>query len=242
VRTIVVYKWARAAASAVVRQGGQVDWGGARLAAGEDDPAALAVAQALATQSGDVAGLTIGDGETAWALARGADAAHAVPALGPLTDNAATAKALASAVRQIAASQAVDVVVIGDATADPGVAAALAAELGWPALLGVTSAAPAGDRVTAARRVGNAIETVSLPTPAVLAVAAVGEEARAPGMMELIKARKKPVAQLTVEAPAEGVSQRATRLPAAAGARLFEGDADTAAQALVAALRGDGLL
>jgi electron transfer flavoprotein beta subunit len=238
-KTIVIYKWARATASASVRRDGQVDWGTAKMAASDDDPAALDTAKALAGPGGEVVGLTIGDGETAWVLARGVDSAYTAPGVGPLTDNAATAGALASAVRQIGLP---DAVVIGDSGADPGVAAALAAHLGWPVLLGVGSAEAVDGAIVARRRAGNAVETVSVPVPAVLGVAAVGEEARPPGMMETIKARKKPVTELTVEAPAEGVAATGTRLPDRSGARLFEGDPDDAAAQLVAALRGDGVL
>ncbi|MDR2379264.1 MAG: hypothetical protein LBD70_07570, partial [Bifidobacteriaceae bacterium] len=138
-KTVVIYKWSRSTASALVRADGQVDWGSAKMAAGDDDPAALAIAKALAGAGGTVTGLTIGDGETAWALARGVETTHVAPAVGPLADNAATAQALAEAVRAIGAA---DAVVIADPVGHPGVAPALAAELGWPALLGVTSAEP----------------------------------------------------------------------------------------------------
>ncbi|MDR0594207.1 MAG: hypothetical protein LBG60_13345 [Bifidobacteriaceae bacterium] len=238
-RAVAVYKWSRATASALVRQDGEVDWGSAKMAAGDDDPAVLTIAKELAGADGSVVGLTIGDGETAWALARGLDTAYAAPQVGPSPDNAATARALAQAVDQIGE---VDVVVIADAVAHPGVAAALAAVLGWPVLLGVNSAEAAGGRVNARRRVGNAVETLSLPTPLVLGAVAVGEEAKPPGMMEMIKARKKPVTELAVAPPEAGVAARGTRRPDRQGARLFDGSADEAAASLVAALRGDGLL
>jgi hypothetical protein len=44
------------------------------MTAGEDDPAALAAATRIAADSaGEVVGLTIGDGDASWALARGVD-------------------------------------------------------------------------------------------------------------------------------------------------------------------------
>jgi electron transfer flavoprotein beta subunit len=210
------------------------------MAAGDDDPAALDVAKAVAGAGGEVVGLTIGDGETAWALARGVEAAFAAHQVGPLTDESATAQALAQAVRELGV---VDAVVIGDASAHPGVAPALAAHLGWPALLAVGSVEPVAERLLkVTRRTGNDVETITVATPVVLGAAAAGEEARPPGMMETIKARKKPVTQLAVTPPPESVSSAGTRLPATSGAKLLDGSPEEAAAALVAALRGDGLL
>ncbi|MDR1634514.1 MAG: hypothetical protein LBS27_06275 [Bifidobacteriaceae bacterium] len=239
-KAIVIYKWARATASARVRESGEVDWGAAKMTAGDDDPAALDVAKAIAGADGDVVGLTIGDGEAAWALARGVATAFTAPQVGPLADESATAGALAQAVRQLGE---VDAVVIGDDPAHPGVAPALAAHLGWPVVLAVGSAALSGDgRVVITRKAGAEVETISLVTPVVLGAVAAGEEARPPGMMETIKARKKPIGELSVAAPAEAVTSTQTRRPARSGAKLLGGEPAEAAAALVTELRGDGLL
>ena len=61
-----------------------------------------------------------------------------------LPDNAATADVLAAAIRRIGD---VDVIVIGDSEAYPGVAAVLAGALGWPVLLGVSDATFAAGRI-----------------------------------------------------------------------------------------------
>ncbi|HEY5181102.1 MAG TPA: hypothetical protein VIJ07_15225, partial [Dermatophilaceae bacterium] len=109
-KAVVVYKWARNAEDAMVRTDGSIDWRNARMAAGEDDPAALAAAKQIAADTGGaVIGLTMGDGDASWALARGVEQAFSVADAPSLTDNGATAAILAAAVRCIGD---VDVVVI----------------------------------------------------------------------------------------------------------------------------------
>ena len=46
-KAVVVYKWARNAADAIVRTDGSIDWRNARMAAGEDDPAKLVFGQSI---------------------------------------------------------------------------------------------------------------------------------------------------------------------------------------------------
>lgn len=244
VKIVVVYKWARDPEDAAVRADGSIDWRGAKMTAGEDDPAVLEAARTIAAATGGtVVGLTIGDGDATWALARGVEQAVSVPDAPFMTDNAATAAVLAAAVRSIGD---VDVVVIGDAESYPGVAPTIAALLGWPSLLGVAGATAEEGRLVVTRRAGETEQTLSLPTPAVLGVAAAGAEKQQPGMKEILAARKRPVtsvplANLDVAAPA-AVDSRGTRAPEAGHARIFDGDPVTAAAQLVAALRADGVL
>ena len=242
-RVVVVYKWARNPTDALVRSDGSIDWRNARMTAGEDDPAALAAAFAIAAGSdGEVLGLTIGDGDASWALARGVEQAWSVADAPSLVDNAATAAILAAAVRHLGE---VDVVVIGDSRQDAGVPVALAGELGWPALVGLTSAATVDGRLQAARKVGGAAQTVLLPTPAVVGIAAEADVDRAPGMKELLAARKRPLTRLSLAelgvAPDDPESLGCAK-PDSTPARVFAGEpAETAAQ-LVAALRSEGVL
>lgn len=243
-KVVVVYKWARDPEDAAVRSDGSVDWRGARMAAGEDDPAAVAVGHAIAAARGcGLVGLTIGDGDASWALARGVEQAVAVPDAPSLTDNAATAALLAAAIRWIGD---VDVVVIGDAEAYPGVPAALAGALGWPALLGVSTATFECGRLVATRRVGDSEQVVSLGLPAVFGAAAASGEKRAPGMKEILAARKRPVTAVPLAelggTPPDRLESRGTRVPEAGSARVFEGSPASAARQLVAALRADGVL
>ena len=243
-KIVVVYKWARDPEDAAVRSDGSVDWRGAKMSAGEDDPAAVAVGRAVATASGaSLVGLTIGDGDASWALARGVEEAVTVPDALSLADNAATAGLLAAAIRWIGG---VDVVVIGDAEAYPGVAGVLAGILGWSALLGVSAATFEDGRLVATRRAGDREQTVSLGLPAVLSVAAASAEKQAPGMKEVLAARRRPVTAVSLAdleaAPLDRLESRATRVPEAGSARIFDGSPRSAARQLAAALRADGVL
>ncbi len=243
-KIVVVYKWARDPEDAAVRSDGSVDWRGAKNAAGEDDPAAVVVARTLAEAAGcGVLGLTIGDGDASWALARGAEAVVAVPEAPSLADNAATADLLAAAIRRIGE---VDLVVIGDAEAYPGVPAALAGLLGWPALMDVSTATITGGRLVAIRRADDREQTLSLGLPAVLAVAAASAEKQAPGMKEVLAARKRPITSVSLAdlaaKPIDRLELRGSRLPEAGSARIFDGTPASAAGQLVAALREDGVL
>jgi electron transfer flavoprotein beta subunit len=245
VKIVVVYKWARDPEDAAVRADGSIDWRGAKMTAGEDDPAVLAAASDIAAAAGgaEIVGLTMGDGDATWALARGVESATAVPDAPFLLDNAATAAILAAAVGSIGD---VDVVVIGDAEAYPGVAPALAGALGWPAILGVATASAGAGRLVVTRRVGDDEQTVSLAAPAVLGVAAAGVEKQAPGMKEVLAARKRPVTAVPLAALGAVVPDRldvrSSRQPLTGSARVFDGDAASAATQLVAALRADGVL
>ncbi|MTJ83988.1 MAG: electron transfer flavoprotein subunit alpha [Telmatospirillum sp.] len=241
-KTVIVYKWARNPEDAAVRADGTVDWRNARMTAGEDDFAALEAARAIAPE-GELIGLTIGDGDASWALARGVLQAVAVTDAAPLADNAATAAIIAAAIRRIGG---VDAVVIGDSEEYSGVPVALAGLLGWPAVAHATSAEAAGGRIRVVRKQGRNDQTISLATPAVISIAAASPEKKVPGMKELLAARKRPITRQTLAdidaAGPDGVTTKGTRLPDGAAARLFDGDPANAARQLVAALRDEGVL
>lgn len=242
-KVVAVYSWARDVGSALVHADGTVTWRSTKTAPGEDDHAVLAVARALAEAGqGEAVGLMLGEGDASWALARGLGATVRVADAPALEDESATAAVLAAAVERIGG---VDVVVVADSEEHPVVGVALAARLGRPVLAGVLSATLVDGRVEARRRTGAGEETVAVPVPAVLVVAAEGSEPRAPGMKELLAARKRPVevvpcAELGVTVA--DVEVRSATVPEVTGARLFEGDPTTAARELVAALRSEGVL
>lgn len=240
-KVVVVYTWARDPENAVVRADGTVDWRGAKMTPGEDDPAALAVAKAVATD-GTLVGLTVGDGDASWVLARGVESAYRVSDVPPLADNAATAQVIAAAVGTIGD---VDVVVIGDSQQDPGVAVAVAGWLGWPCLAGIVAADPHEGRVASTRRDGSELQALSIAPPVVLGVTATADVDRTPGMKELLAARKRPLTEWTladVGVALRDVTSAGTRRPDITPTRVFAGEpAETAAQ-LVAALRADGVL
>ena len=62
-KTVVVFKWLRNPEDARVGSDGSVDWRAAKMAVSDDDPAAAAVANAIAAAGGECVGLTLGDGD-----------------------------------------------------------------------------------------------------------------------------------------------------------------------------------
>ncbi|MHB9856870.1 hypothetical protein [Streptomyces sp. YIM S03343] len=242
-KVVIVYKWARDTGAATLRADGSVDWRNAKMAAGEDDPAALAAAQQIAEETGaELVGLTIGDGDASWVLARGVETTYSVADVPALADNAATAAVVAAAVRRIGG---VDIVVIGDSKQDPGVCVSVAGQLGWPALAGVGSAGAANGQISATRRVKEGTRTIAVATPVVLGIAAESDVDRAPGMKELLAARKRPVNRLTTAelgVSTGDVESRGTRMPEVTPARVFEGAPSDVAKQLVGALRAEGVL
>lgn len=240
----VIYKWARDPESATVRSDGSVDWRGAKMTAGEDDPAALDAAKAIAEATGaELVGVTIGDGDASWLLARGVQQAVSVTDAAALADQSATARILGAAVKNVGD---VDLVVIGDAQPYAAVPVSLAASLGWPALLGLTSATASSDGIVATRRTSAGEEQLRISGPAVLAFAAEAEEKKAPGMKEMLMARKRPVTKLSMadigETGTERLVQQGSRAPEEKLARVYDGDAAQAAKQLVEALRAEGVL
>lgn len=253
---VIVYKWARNPEDALVGADGAVDWRQAKFVASDDDAAAIAAAREIAQATGgELVGATVGDGDASWALARGAVRSVSLTDVAPTRDQAAMARALAAAVRRAGDA---DVVVMGDAQDHAGVAATVAGELGIPALLGALDVRVDPSDAThlaVTRRVGADIETLSVAAPVLVGVGAVAAEKAKPGMKEQLAARKRPVERLTsaeagADVPRSGqgradgarVQETATTAAASHAATLIDGDPATAAAALVAALRDDGVL
>ena len=243
-KVVVIYSWSRDPEAPSVRSDGSVDFHNAKMVPGEDDPAALDVAKEIADGlAAELVGLTVGDSDASWALARGVSHATRVDGIPDYVDDAATAAVLAAAVRRLGD---VGLVVIGDPDRRAGVPVTLAGLLGWPGLVGVHAASVRHGRVHAARRTGDREETVVLSLPAVIGVVATGTDTRTPGMKEILVARKRPcdtVVGADLGVPEnEPVVLRGTRLPEASGARLLGGSSGQVAASLVSALRAEGVL
>ena len=241
-KTIIVYKWARNAEDAAVRSDGSVDWRNAKMAPGEDDFAALEAAKAI-TGEDKIVGLTIGDGDASWVLARGVKETISITDAPKLIDNASTASILAAAVKSI---RDATVVAIGDSGEYSGVPVALAGLLGWPVLSNVSSACTANGKIYITRKHGNNVQTVSIATPAVIAVKAASPEKKVPGMKEQLLARKRPVNNLTIADINAEINDKLscddTRLPETTAARVFDGEPEVAVAQLVNVLREEGVL
>lgn len=239
-----IYKWAKDPESASVRADGSVDWRGAKMTAGEDDPAALDGAKEIAKgANAQITGITIGDGDASWILARGVEQTISIGDAQSLTDQMATAKILAKAVQKLGD---IDVVTIGDAQSYSGVPVALAGELGWSAIMGVNDAKFEDGKIIASRKVGSDIQEISLSTPVVLGFAAQGEEKKVPGMKEKLMARKRPTTKMSLTdigaTNDDNISSRGSRAPELKYAKLFDGEANEAVAKLIDALKSDGVL
>ena len=243
-KIVMIYKWARDPEAATVRSDGSVDWRGAKMVAGEDDPAALDAAKSIAEGSNaEIVGLSIGDGDASWILARGVQSTFSVSDVPNLMDQATTGKILAAAVQKLSD---VDVVVMGDAQAYSAVAISLAGALNWPCVMGLSSAKAVGNQIIATRNIGSDVQTISVSAPVVLGFVAESEEKTIPGMKEMLMARKRPVTTLSLaDLPVnavERITSRGSRAPEVKHAQLFEGTPLEAATKLVETLRKEGAL
>jgi electron transfer flavoprotein beta subunit len=94
---------------------------------------------------------------------------------------------------------------------------------------------------------GSTVQVLEVKGPAVLAAVANRAEQNAPGMKEVLMARKKPVEQLALVdldlAPAPAVNSRGTKFPDTPPARMIDGaEPATACGQLMAALNADGVV
>ena len=242
-KIIAVFKWSRNPQDARVGTNGSLDWRGVKMAPNEDDPAVMEVANAIVAE-GEIVGLTIGDGDIAWAAARGAARTIVVNDAQTEADSSVIAAVIAAAIKRV---EGVDAVIIGDSDWDYGVVSALMGKLGWSAVAGVVSATKEQGGLRVTRKIGAASQVLEVEGPVVLAAAANREEKNVPGMKEILAARKKPVERLTMAdlglAPAADVLSKGTRFPDTPPARMIDGtDPVAACKELMVALRSEGVL
>ncbi len=147
----------------------------------------------------------------------------------------------------------VDVVLTGQMTVDGNsgtVPVALARKLGWPVLTGVAKVVElTDDSITVERVVGQTRLTVQVPTPVVLSVIKEIGEPRYPTFINIRKAARVKIPELTaedlgVDVPAPVVHMSNFRKPPARNAqvKLFEGTPQEAAAALIDALLEEKVL
>ncbi|MCL2782779.1 MAG: hypothetical protein FWD80_02230 [Propionibacteriaceae bacterium] len=242
-KVIAVFKWSRDPVDARVGVDGGIDWRGVKFAANDDDPAVMEVARALAQGDG-IVGLTMGDGDAAWAAARGAARTVVIEDATTELNSMATGAALAAAVKHCGDA---DVVIIGDSSWDYGVVSALIGKLGWTAVAGVVAAEPVDNGLKVTRKNEGVSEVLWVGLPAVLGAVSTREEKSAPGMKDVLAARKKPMERLTLAdlAPdsTAAVESRGTRFPSTPSAHMIDGaDPVAASEELMAGLHADGVL
>ena len=185
------------------------------------------------------------------ALAMGADEAVVIddPALAA-PDQAAVAAALAAAVKKL---DACDLLLFGEGSTDnyTGQVGARVAELLGVPQIGYArkvEAAAEGGAVRCERSMDDMIETLEAPLPAVVTVVSEINEPRIPGLMQIMKAKNKPLrvwalADVGVEAPPP-VREIVSNLAEEQDRKniLFEGTAAEQADAFVNALIKEGVL
>lgn len=238
-KTIAIFKWAVNPDDALVRVDGTVNWGTARQEVGDDDHAAIACA-VEAADGGEVIGLTLAGGDTAFAAARGAERTVAVEGFPVPADSTAVAHALADAIKEIGD---VNAVVIGDAEWDPAVSALVAGLLGWPAIMAVDAVKPAENGLLVTQRFGTGTRDIQVGCPVLLDVAARREEEDKPGMRQVLAARKKPVDTVAIKDDQPAFSSLGTRLPDTSPSCLFDGSNPAeAVDQLLKALKTEGIL
>jgi len=185
------------------------------------------------------------------ALAMGADEAVVIddPALAA-PDQAAVAAALAAAVKKIGAC---DLLLFGEGSSDNysgQVGARVAELLGLPQIgyARKIEAAAEGGAVRCERSMDDMIETLEASLPAVVTVVSEINEPRIPGLMQIMKAKSKPLqvwalADLGLDAPTS-VREIVSNLAEEQDRKhlLFEGTAAEQADAFVNALIKEGVL
>ena len=183
------------------------------------------------------------------ALAMGADEAVVVddPALAD-PDEAAVAAALAAAVKKIGAC---DLLLFGEGSSDNytgQVGARVAELLGLPQIGYARKVEAADGAVRCERSMDDMIETVEAPLPAAVTVVSEINEPRIPGLMQIMKAKSKPLqvwslADLGLEAPPP-VREIVSNLAEEQDRKhiVFEGTAAEQADAFVDALTREGVL
>ena len=183
------------------------------------------------------------------ALAMGADEAVVIddPALAA-PDQAAVASALAAAVRKLGAC---DLLLFGEGSSDNytgQVGARVAELLGLPQIGYARKVEAADGAVRCERSMDDMIETLEAPLPAVVTVVSEINEPRIPGLMQIMKAKSKPLqvwsaADLGLDAPAP-VREIVSNLAEEQDRKhiLFDGSAAEQADAFVNALIKEGVL
>ncbi len=183
------------------------------------------------------------------ALAMGADEAVVIddPALAE-PDQAAVAEALAAAVKKIGSC---DLLLFGEGSTDNytgQVGPRVAELLGLPQIGYARKVEAADGAVRCERSMDDMLETVEAPLPAAVTVVSEINEPRIPGLMQIMKAKSKPLqvwslADLGLEAPAP-VREVVSNLAEEQDRKhiVFEGTAAEQAEAFVDALIREGVL
>jgi electron transfer flavoprotein beta subunit len=181
------------------------------------------------------------------AMAMGVDRALLLETDGAEWDGSATAAAIVEAVRaQHAAGTDFDLLLFGNESADAGgyqVGVRVAHGLDLPCLTGVKALEVQGDKAVAKREAGGGWDVFEVPLPAVITVKEGINLPRYPSMPGRLKAKKKPIEQVTPMPHAAGLEKVRLKLPPAQESKVeILGNGPEAAPQAVEALRKLGVV
>jgi electron transfer flavoprotein beta subunit len=172
------------------------------------------------------------------ALAMGADAAVHLVAKEGAGDAMATGEALAEAIR----GRKFDLVLCGKQATDDDDAAVgpiVAARLGIPCVAFVTSIEVAAGKATVKREVDGEVEVLEVDLPAVFTAQKGLAEPRLPGLKGIMAAKKKPLEERPLPAPASKTETLSLAVPAGRKAVVKFPPTPEGARALLATLRNE---
>jgi electron transfer flavoprotein beta subunit len=257
-RIVVAYKWACDPEEATVHADGTLDWSRAKPGLSAYDPVAIELARQYADAAGaELIGVTAGGKGVATPIAAKAALGRGLDRVVIVEDESLAgagrselAAVLAGVIRHVGD---VDLVITGDSSVDVAakmVPTVLAGELGWPAVVEVTSITGQVGALRVERATPGGVQVLEVSGPAVLAAAADATVPSVPGMKDLLAAGKKPVERLELAAlkvPARNAvmmvtSQALPERKARQGQLIDTADPAKAAAELVTALRQAGVL
>lgn len=199
---------------------------------------------------GEVTVLTLGPGEAEeqlrYAASVGADHGVLVPTDGSAYDPQRTAAAIVSAIGELEADGAFDLILFGNESADSGgfqVGIRVAHALGRPIVQGIKGIEVAGDTITARREIDGGFEVYELPRPAVLGVKEGLNLPRYPTMKGRLASKKLEIRSVEVDGVAGGQARvRLHRPEEAVSETVILGEGPEAASAVVDVLEELGVL
>lgn len=253
-RVIACYKWVADEADIRINADLSVDLSKAKGKISDYDKNAIeAAVQAAASLGGKAVGVTFGTADAKPslkdALSRGLDEACCIFAQeASKADGAATARALAAAIKKIAD---VSLIICAEGASDTysrQTAPRIGALLDLPVVTSVSKIDINGNTLTAIRKLDDCLQTVKVDLPAVVAVLPEINPAPIPGLKAVLAAGKKTVTEFKASElgtdlnPRSTVSEVKGYVMNRKNIIFNEGDLAEQVRALAAALRKEGVL
>ena len=253
-KVIACYKWVADEADLKINADLSVDLSKAKGKISDYDKNAIESAvQAAAVMEGNAAGLTFGSAKAKQslkdALSRGLDECYWINTEeADKADSAATARALAEAIRKI---DEVSLIICAEGASDTyarQTAPRIGALLDLPIITSVSKIEIDGKTLTAVRKLDDCLQTVKTELPAVVAVLPEINTAPIPGLKAVMAAGKKPVTEYKASdlgidfTPLSQVTEFKGYVMNRKNIIFKEGETADKVKELVSALRKEGVL